>query len=118
MMRKKLLAGLVPLLAITAFAVVPAAAQASPHWYKKNVLIGSSPVTVATSGSLSFSVLGAVIKCKVSDSEEIWNPVGGGPGEDLMTSFNLTMCKVKVASSACTKGATKSWRTASAGRRT
>ncbi len=34
-MRKKLFTGIVPLLAVAAFAVVPAAAQAEPHWYKK-----------------------------------------------------------------------------------
>ena len=75
-MNKKFFAGLVPLLAITAFAVMPAAAQAEPHWYKKNVLVGPLPVTVATSGSLTFSALGTSIKCKVSDTEEIWNPAG------------------------------------------
>lgn len=64
-------------------------------------------MTVVTSGNLSFSALGAVIKCKVSDGEEIWNPVGGGAGEDTMTSFNLTKCKVTTPSSACTKGATE-----------
>jgi hypothetical protein len=34
-MSRKFFAGLSPLLAVIAFAVVPAAAQAEPHWYKK-----------------------------------------------------------------------------------
>ena len=104
-MNKKFFASLVPLLAITALAVMPAAAQAEPHWYKKNVLVGASPVTVATSGSLTFSALGTNIKCKVSDTEEIWNPAGGGAGQDLVTTFTLSGCKIKEASPICPKGA-------------
>jgi hypothetical protein len=103
-MRKKLFAGLAPLLAVTAFAVVPAAAQAAPHWYKKGVLVGSVPITVATSGALTLSALSTVIVCKVNDSEKIWNPAGGGAGEDLVTAFTLSKCKVKAGSSACPKG--------------
>ncbi len=104
-MRSKLFASLAPLLAITAFAVVPAAAQATPHWYKGVTLVGSSPVTVATGGALTINALSATITCKLTDSEEIWNPIGGGAGEDLMTTFTLSGCKNKVASAACPKGA-------------
>jgi hypothetical protein len=95
---------LVPLLAIAAFGVMPAAAQAVPHWYKKGVLVGSSPVTVATSGTLTLSALSTTIKCKVKDSQQIWNPASGGPGEDLMTAFTLSGCKTKVSSPTCPKG--------------
>jgi hypothetical protein len=98
------LAALAPFLAVVAFAVVPAAAQAVPHWYKKNVLVGSAPVTAATAGALTLEALGNTIKCKVKDSEEIWNPASGAAGQDLMTSFQLTGCKNKVATSACPKG--------------
>jgi hypothetical protein len=103
-MRKRFLTGLAPLLVITAFAVVPAAAQAAPHWYNKGVLVGSTPVTVATSGAITFTTPGATIKCKVSDGEEIWNPVGGAAGQDLLTSFTLAKCVNKTSSSACPKG--------------
>lgn len=103
-MNKKLFASLAPLLAVTAFAVVPAAAQAEPHWYKGTTLIGSSPITIATSGNLTLNTLGASIKCKVTDAEEIWNPVGGGAGQDSVTAFMLTGCKNKVASASCPKG--------------
>jgi hypothetical protein len=102
-MRKKL-AVLAPLLAVMAFAVIPAAAQAVPHWYKKNVLIGSGPVPVATAGALTFTALGTTIKCKVKDTEEIWNPASGGPGQDLMTAFQLVKCKSAPGNSACPKG--------------
>jgi hypothetical protein len=103
-MSKRLLASLAPLLAITAFAVIPAAAQAAPHWYKKGVLLGISPTTVATSGAITFTTPGAVVKCKLSDGEEIWNPAGGAAGQDLVTSFTLFKCKSTVSSSACPKG--------------
>jgi hypothetical protein len=102
---KKKLAALTPLLAVVAFAVVPAAAQAVPHWYKKGVLIGSAPVPVATSGNLTLEALGMTIKCKVNDNEEIWNPASGGPGQDLVTVFTLSKCKNKTATPICPKGA-------------
>jgi hypothetical protein len=102
-MKAKLFASLAPLLAIAAFAVVPAAAQAEPHWYKKLALIGTAPVTTTTSGTLTLNALGSTIVCKLSDAEEIWNPTGG-PGVDLVTSFVLSPCKNKVASPVCPKG--------------
>jgi len=104
-MQKKLLAGLVPLLAIAAFAVVPAAAQAEPHWYIKSKLVEPIPVPLKSGGALTLNTLGASIKCKVADVEEVWNPVGGGAGQDLMTTFVLSACKNKVATAACPKGA-------------
>src|SRR5271169_5206131 len=102
-MNRKLFAGLAPLLGVTAFVAAPSAAQAAPHWYIKKLPVGPAHVTVATKGNLTLSALGASIKCKTVDSEEIWNPVGGA-GEDLVTSFVLSGCKNKVASAACPKG--------------
>ena len=103
-MNKKLTL-LVPLLAVAAFAAVPAAAQAVPHWYKKGVAVGSVPIPVATAGALTLEALGNTIKCKVADTEEIWNPASGGPGQDLMTAFTLTKCVNKTVSPVCPKGA-------------
>jgi len=95
----------VTLLTITALAVVPAAASAVPHWFKGKVELTSAPVTVTTAGNLTLTAAGATIKCKVNDAEELWNPIGGGAGEDLMTAFNFSKCKVTVGSAACpTKG--------------
>lgn len=101
-MRIKLLAPTLAVAVVTALAVVPAAAQASPHWYKGSTLISGTVVT-KTGGSLTFSSPLAVIKCAVSDTEEIWNPSSGGPGEDLVTAFNLSACKVTKSTSACPK---------------
>jgi hypothetical protein len=103
-MNKKLCMSLAPLVVIAAFAALPAMAMALPHWYKKGVLVGSAPIPVATSGVLTLSALSTAIKCKVNDSEQIWNPAGGGPGEDLVTAFTLSNCKSK-GSAACPKGA-------------
>lgn len=103
-MSRKFMTGLAPLIAVTAFAVVATAAQAAPHWYKKNALVGSTPVATTTSGTLILKTLGAEIKCKVNDKEEIWNPSSGGAGEDVMTGFALIGCKNKIATAACPKG--------------
>jgi len=104
-MRSRLFGSAALLCAVIAFGVIPAAAQAEPHWYKKGVLIGSAPVTTKTGGALTLSAGGAVIKCKVADVEEIWNPASGGAGEDLMTTFTLSGCKNSKPTSACAKGA-------------
>ena len=98
-MRKKLF-GLVPLLAITAFAVIPAAAQAAPHWYKQSKLLGAAPTTITTKGKIVLTSTSTVFKCKITDGEEIFNPVGGGAGQDLITSITFTACKAKPLSSA------------------
>lgn len=84
-----------------AVGVIPAAAQASPAWFKGKAEPTSSPITATTAGALTFTALGSVIKCKVKDAEELWNPVPGGPGQDSMTAFTLSACKVKPAFSAC-----------------
>lgn len=98
---RKFFGAIVAILAVTVFAVVPAAAVAVPHWFKGKVELTSVPVTVTTAGNLTLVAAGATIKCKVNDAEEIWNPVGGGAGEDLMTAFNFSKCKVTAGSSAC-----------------
>jgi hypothetical protein len=104
-MSRRLMPGLATVMAVVAFAVVPAVAQAEPHWYKKGVVVGSAHLTTTTIGTLTLKALGAEIKCKVNDKEEIWNPIGGGAGEDLMTGFALIGCKNKIATPACPKGA-------------
>lgn len=72
---------------------------------QKNALLGPAPVTVTTKGNFTLTVPLTVIKCKVTDAEEIWNPAGGGAGQDLVTAFTLSGCKAKGSSAACPKGA-------------
>ena len=98
---RKFVGVIAPLLVVAAFAVVPAVASAVPHWFKGKFELTSAPVTVTTGGNLTLIAAGATIKCTVNDSEEIWNPIGGGAGEDLMNAFNFSKCKVKVGSAAC-----------------
>ncbi|HEX3910857.1 MAG TPA: hypothetical protein VHW67_09170 [Solirubrobacteraceae bacterium] len=45
-----------------------------------------------------------VIKCKVTDGEEIWNPSLAAPGQDLINSISFTGCKAKPLSSAAVCG--------------
>ena len=67
-----------------------------PHWYSDGTLIpeGTSE-PVATSGTLTINFPGAAVRCKVSDQENILNPLGGGAGTDEVTSFTLLGCTGK-----------------------
>ena len=105
-MRKNLLAGFAPLLAIAAFGLAPAAAQAeAPHWFSNGAMIPPGVTEpVATSGKLTFTIHdpGVIytIKCTVNDQDRIVNPLenpkGGLPaGEDEITTFILGPCKAK-----------------------
>src|SRR3984893_12872249 len=94
-MNKKLLASLAPLLVIMALAVMPAAAQAEPHWYLSgNILAEGKKMTVKTNGKLVFSIPGTTIRVSwtVTDAEVLLNPKGGGAGVDLMKMFKLSGC--------------------------
>ena len=102
-MKTRLITSMAAIAAVAAMAVAPAAASAAPHWYKgaKKPVVGT--VVTKTGGSLTFSSPVAIVKCSVTDTEEIWNPSSGGPGEDLVTAFNLSGCKVTKSTAACPK---------------
>jgi hypothetical protein len=94
-MSKKILMSLAPLLAVAAFAVAPAVAQAQPHWYSNGKKLGSTKVAVTTHSTpagLSFDSLGHHSVCTVSDTGHIWNPAGGGAGLGEINTFVLTPC--------------------------
>jgi hypothetical protein len=99
-MSKKLYAAFLPLLAVAAFAVMPAVAQAQPHWYSNGKLIKAGTnvavTTHSTPAGLSLKALGVDIVCTVKDKGTIKNPVGGGAGEDSITEFVNTECKPSV----------------------
>jgi hypothetical protein len=106
-------AGLVPVLTVIAFALAAPAAQASePHWYRceevsggtlergctstgtggfSKILVGASPGTAITTEAVLTMKIGAspALECNVTDEGHIWNPGGGGAGEDSVTAFNL-----------------------------
>jgi hypothetical protein len=116
-MSKKYLAVIAPLLAIAAFAVVPAMAQAGPEWHvcvkgsgakeftnhECNVEKGgggwiwvkvgnkANAVSVLTHGILTLHALGVEIECEVDDEGFIWNE--NMEGRDEVTKFENLNCK-------------------------
>jgi hypothetical protein len=118
-MSRKLYAAFVPLLAVVAFAIAPAAAQAAPHWYschevaagtgkytdpdctklaKGNFELTRLPFTsaktqVITWGKLTLhnATLGEVT-CKKIDAGNVWNTVLANPGLDNIEAFTLYEC--------------------------
>ncbi len=98
-MNKKPLAGLAPLLATAAFALIPATAQAlEPHWFEGGVELepgAAHTVVPAVSGILKFSWGGKQrFACVLADEEELWNPLVG-PGEDAIISIAFPKCKTQ-----------------------
>jgi hypothetical protein len=115
-MSRKMYALLLPVLAIAAMAMTAGAAQAAPHWFvcekggtekfetnqcaKKSAagtfswkLAGTAHVKVKThTTALTLHALGITITCEVKDSGAIWNPAGGGAGEDEITVFTNENC--------------------------
>ena len=59
-------------------------------------------VQVTTKGTLILTALEREIECTVKDAGSIWNPAGGGAGEDEITEFTNTNCKVIKGSAICT----------------
>jgi len=100
MKRKKLLA-LAPLLAIVVFAVMPAAAQAAPHWFKNGAILeegelgdsSSSGLDTIAWGTLTLGnpTLGA-LKCENIFAGDAKNPTGGGAGQASVDSFTPFDC--------------------------
>jgi len=98
-MNKKLFKlGLAPLAVITAFVVMPAMAQAAPHWYVNGALLKEGKVVEAVTWGeeknlAQISEKGGEINCKGIDNEEIENPVGGGAGVDRVQADDFYQCK-------------------------
>jgi hypothetical protein len=112
-MSKKLYAAFLPALAVAAFVAMPAAAQAQfPHWYSNNVKIKvgtkevPNDVQVTTKGTLTLNALERGIECKVKDKGSIWNPAGGAAGEDEITEFLNSECKIAKGVAICAAGET------------
>jgi hypothetical protein len=97
-MPKKILISLAPLLAVAAFAVLPAVASAAPHWYSNGTRIPfrNTPkvavTTHSTPAGLSLVALGHTINCTVKDTGNIWNPANEGAGKDEITGFTNEAC--------------------------
>lgn len=101
MLSKRMLAALAPLLAVAAFAVIPAMAQAAPHWYRNGARLtfggAHVPVTThSTPAGLTLLAPGAEVKCTVKDTGDIWNPALTMPGLDEVLTFENTACAPSV----------------------
>jgi hypothetical protein len=116
-MTKKLYAALLPLFAVAAFAVMPAVAQAAPHFYKCEAKAGgkyhdadctekvagnfeltrlpftSAKTQVITWGKLTLTnaTLGKVT-CKKIDAGNVWNTTEAAVGKDNIEVFVLYEC--------------------------
>jgi hypothetical protein len=93
-MSKKLWMGLVPVLA--ALALMPAAAQAAPHYYKNGALMPEGEkVPVVEWGKLTFHAepsLAAGTTCENIAGGYVENPVGGGAGLGATLRFTTYNC--------------------------
>jgi hypothetical protein len=95
-MRRKLLTGLAPLVAVVAFVAVPAVAQATPHFYTNEVKLEEGvKQPIISYGHLSLTAEGATIptECENAVSGYIENPVGGGAGKQVTEAFTSFQCK-------------------------
>jgi hypothetical protein len=92
--KKKLVISLAPLLAAAAFAVTPAAAQATPHhWYSNGVLTPEGEkVPTVTWGTLAFESAGGKVECKDVIGGYVENPLGGGAGKDATQASSAYEC--------------------------
>ncbi len=99
-MRTRRLRGLAAVLAIFAFAAVPAVAQAvESHWFvgRREVPRGGPPLPVSGKGKLTIRLLtgsqaGQSVTCGAGYTGEIWNPAPAGAGEDRLDSMTLSAC--------------------------
>jgi len=97
-MSKKFLMSFAPLVAVVAFALAPAAAQAVPHWYVNGTRLPftSAKTRIKTFGVLTLhnATLGEV-KCFVDDHGKIWNVNLTTAGMDEVQVFENYECEAK-----------------------
>src|ERR1017187_8873682 len=119
-MSKKLYAALLPLLAVSAFAMAPAVAQAEPHWYScHEVAAGTgkytdpgctkkvagnfeltrlpftsakTPFIISGTVSLKNASTGELGPCRVSGAGNVWNVNLANSGKDEVEVFTLYGC--------------------------
>jgi hypothetical protein len=94
MMKAKLLAGLVPLLAVAAIAAMPVVAQAEgTHFYRNGTKITEGlRVPTITWGPLTNSNGGGAWACTNFAGGYVENPVGGGAGVEVIQNWASAEC--------------------------
>ncbi len=93
-MNRRFLTSFAPLLTIAAFAMMPVAAQAVPHYFRNGALIpeGRKGAADHLVGHTHAHLRRSKITCKKADAENVENPVGGGAGRDETVIFYLYEC--------------------------
>jgi len=111
-MQRKLLLSLAPVLAVAAFVVVPAVAQAVPHYYVNGAKLKEGTASTKTSIGWGTIVLkgtkggtpGNKITCHNIAAGTLFNPTGGGAGEGLTQVFSTFDCEQEFVCPAETTG--------------
>jgi hypothetical protein len=90
------------------FSATVTAGPCTPHWYVNGVLAGPERTQTMSWGTITArtvkgGVPGAFVTCKKSDAGNVWNPVGGGAGQDNTVLFDLYECE---GEKICPAGAT------------
>jgi hypothetical protein len=80
------------------FSATITSGPCTPHWYSNNVLVSAEPTQTISWGRITLSVVkggvpGSFATCKKSDAGNVWNPVGGGAGQDNTVLFDLYECE-------------------------
>jgi hypothetical protein len=91
---------LAPLLVIAVLAVMPAAAQAVPHWYSNKVILpeetgapGAEGKDIIAWGTLVLETKTVgIITCLNEFGGDAYNPVGGGAGEGKVDAYAVWDC--------------------------
>jgi hypothetical protein len=107
-MSRKLRMGFVPVLLVAVFAVMPAAAQAVPHFYKNKVIApeesggpGAEGTDIIAWGTLTLQTKTVgVITCLNEFAGDAYNPIGGGAGEGKIDAYIAYDCKNELCESA------------------
>jgi len=98
-MSKKLLIGLAPMLATAAFVVMPAVAQATPHYYVSGVKAAEGKTFPSLAwGTLTLANSNPAIQplsCENAVIGDYINPTGGGAGEGETDNFATIDCADK-----------------------
>jgi len=98
-MKRKFLS-LLPLVAIAAVVLIPATAQAEPHFYKNNTILPEekgelfsegTPVISWSKLTLETKTIGTIV-CSNAFGATVYNPLGGGPGESKVQSYAVWNC--------------------------
>jgi hypothetical protein len=99
-MSKRLRMGFAPMLLVAAVAMMPAAAQAVPHFYKNKIIApeesgapGAEGTDVISWGTLVLETKTVgTITCLNVSAGDAFNPIGGGAGEGKIDAYAAYDC--------------------------